>query len=111
MSMRNQSVLAMRGPGSMEILPASTWLPDVHGEGAVAVAVRAGCHHHLAALAVLLGGLEHHADLAVDVVGHMAQDLQGPQHHGDVAIVAAACMKPSLTDANSSSVRSVTAKA
>ena len=40
-------------------------------------------------MAVFLAGLEHDADLAVDVIGHVAQDLQCAEHHGDVAVVTA----------------------
>ena len=69
--------------------------PDVHGEGAVDALGDTGADHHLGALAVLLGGLEDHADLAVDVVGHVAHDLQGAEHHGDMAVVAA-CVHEAL---------------
>ena len=63
--------------------------PDVHGKGPVDALAHARFAHHAATGAVFLGGLEHHANLAVDVVGHVAQDLQGAEHHRDVAIVAA----------------------
>ena len=49
--------------------------PDMHGKRAVDTLAYAGLAHHSSAGAVLLGRLEHNADLAVDVVGHVAQNL------------------------------------
>ena len=59
------------------------------GVGAVDAVEHAGADHELGTLAVFLAGLEHDADLAVDVIGHVAQDLQRAEHHGDVAVVTA----------------------
>ena len=61
----------------------------MRGVGSIDAIEYAGANHELGALAVFLAGLEHDADLAVDVVGHMAQDLQRAKHHGDVAVVTA----------------------
>ena len=63
--------------------------PDMRGVGTIDAVEHARADHELGALAVFLAGLEDDADLAVDVVGHMAQDLQRAEHHGDVAVVAA----------------------
>ena len=63
--------------------------PDMCGVGAVDAVEHARADHEFGALAVFLTGLEDDADLAVDVVGHMAQDLQRAEHHGNVAVVAA----------------------
>ena len=63
--------------------------PDVRGVGAVDAVEDTRADHELGALAVFLAGLEDDADFAVDVVGHMAQDLQRAEHHGDMAVVAA----------------------
>ena len=82
-------------PGLDRDLAGVDLAPDVHGEGAVDALGDTGADHHLGALAVLLGGLEDHADLAVDVVGHVAHDLQGAEHHGDMAVVAA-CVHEAL---------------
>ena len=49
--------------------------PDMHGKRAVDALAYAGLAHHSSAGAVLLGRLKHNADLAVDVVGHVAQNL------------------------------------
>ena len=61
----------------------------MHGKRAIHAFAHTGADHHLGALAVFLAGLEHDADLAVDIVGHMAQDLQGAKHHGDMTVMAA----------------------
>ena len=61
----------------------------MRGVGAIDAVEHARADHELGALAVFLAGLEDDADFAVDVVGHMAQDLQRAEHHGDVAVVAA----------------------
>ena len=63
--------------------------PDVCGVGAIDAVEHTRADHEFGALAVFLTGLEDDADLAVDVVGHMAQDLQRAEHHGNVAVVAA----------------------
>ena len=63
--------------------------PDVRGVGAIDAVEHARADHEFRALAVFLTGLEDDAYLAVDVVGHVAQDLQRAEHHGDVAVVAA----------------------
>ena len=63
--------------------------PDVRGVGAIDAVEHTRADHELSALAVFLAGLEYDADFAVDVVGHMAQDLQRSEHHGDMAVVAA----------------------
>ena len=68
------------------------------GVGAVDAVEHARANHELGALAIFLAGLEHDADLAMDVVGHVAQDLQRAEHHGDVAVVAAG-MHAALVDA------------
>ena len=67
--------------------------PDVHGKRAIHAFAHTGADHHLGSLAVFLGRLEHDADLAVDIVGHMAQDLQGAKHHGNMAVMAAGMHK------------------
>ena len=72
-STRNQSVLAMRGPGSQLTVPASTSLQMCMANAPSTPSQHTGADHHLGALAVFLAGLEHDADLAVDIVGHMAQ--------------------------------------
>ena len=59
------------------------------GVGTVDAVEHTRANHEFGALAVFLAGLEDDADFAVDVVGHMAQDLQRAEHHGDVAVVAA----------------------
>ena len=61
----------------------------MRGVGAVDAVEHTRADHEFGALAVFLAGLEDDADLAVDVVGHVAQDLQRAEHHGDVAVVAA----------------------
>lgn len=61
----------------------------MRGVGAIDAVEHTRADHELGALAVFLAGLEDDADLAVDVVGHMAQDLQRAEHHGDMAVVAA----------------------
>ena len=63
--------------------------PDVRGVGAIDAVEHTRADHELSALAVFLAGLEYDADFAVDVVGHMAQDLQRSEHHGDMAVVTA----------------------
>ena len=68
--------------------------PDMRGVGTIDAVEHARADHELGALAVFLAGLEDDADLAVDVVGHMAQDLQRAEHHGDVAVVAAGVHDP-----------------
>ena len=63
--------------------------PDMHRKGAVHAFEHTLADHELGALAVFLRGLKHYAHLAVDLVGHVAQDLQRAEHHGDMAVVAA----------------------
>lgn len=72
--------------------------PDVRGIGAVDAVEHAGADHELGALAVFLAGLEYDADLAVNVIGHVTQNLQRAEHHGDVAVVAAG-MHTAIVDA------------
>ena len=85
--------------------------PDVRGIGTVDAIEYARADHELGALAVFLAGLENDANLAVDVIGHVAQNLQRAEHHGDMAVVAAGVHAASLTLANSSPVCSVTGRA
>lgn len=61
----------------------------MRGVGAIDAVEHTRADHELGALAVFLAGLEDDADFAVNVVGHMAQDLQRAEHHGDVAVMAA----------------------
>ena len=61
----------------------------MRGVGTIDAVEHARADHEFGALAVFLTGLEDDAGLAVDVVCHMAQDLQRAEHHGDVAVVAA----------------------
>lgn len=63
--------------------------PDVRGIGTVDAIEYARADHELGALAVFLAGLENDANLAVDVIGHVAQNLQRAEHHGDMAVVTA----------------------
>ena len=63
--------------------------PDVRGVGAIDAVEHARADHELGALAVFLAGLEYDANLAVDVIGHVAQNLQRAEHHGDMAVVTA----------------------
>lgn len=49
--------------------------PDVRGIGAVDAIEYASANHELGTLTVFLAGLEHDADLAMDVIGHVAQNL------------------------------------
>lgn len=72
--------------------------PDVRGIGTVDAIEYARADHELGALAVFLAGLENDANLAVDVIGHVAQNLQRAEHHGDMAVVAAG-MHAALVDA------------
>ncbi len=69
--------------------PGVDLAPDMLGEHAVHALAHALADHHLGAAAVLLGGLEHDAHLAVDPVGHAGEDAQTTEHHGDVAVVPA----------------------
>ena len=61
----------------------------MRGVGAVDAIEYTGADHELGALAVFLAGLEYDTDLAVNVIGHVAQNLQRTEHHGDMAVVTA----------------------
>lgn len=61
----------------------------MRGIGTVDAIEYARADHELGALAVFLAGLENDANLAVDVIGHVAQNLQRAEHHGDMAVVTA----------------------
>ena len=111
MSMRNQSVLAMRGPGSMEILPASTSLQ-------MCMANAPSQSRAAPAATIILPPLPFSSEgwktmrispwmssvmwrRICRVPSIMAMWQSWPQ----------ACMKPSFTEAYSTSVRSVTGSA
>ena len=83
----------------------------MRGVGAIDAVEHTRANHEFGALAVFLAGLEYDANLAVDVIGHVAQNLQRAEHHGDMAVVTAGVHAASLTLTNSSPVCSVTGRA